>query len=212
MEKPLELHCIPLGQMQTNCYILIHRDRKEAIVFDPGDQGDVIMDTLKKEGAELAGVCLTHAHFDHVMALPYLMEQKEKMPIYLHEEEKDVLLDPHLNLSYMMGMTISLQVNRLVKDGDVIDLLGAKVKCIHVPGHTKGGVCYYFEDYGWLISGDTLFQRSIGRTDFPTGDLNTLLDGIRKKLFVLPSDTKVFSGHTPPTTIGEEKQYNPFLD
>ena len=82
MEKPLELHCIPLGQMQTNCYILIHRDRKEAIVFDPGDQGDVIMETLKKEGAELAGVCLTHAHFDHVMALPYLMEQKEKMPIY----------------------------------------------------------------------------------------------------------------------------------
>ena len=111
----------------------------------------------------------------------------------------------------MVGLTISLQADRIVKDGDEIELLGAKVTCIHVPGHTKGGVCYYFSEYGWLISGDTLFQQSIGRTDFPTGDLNALLTGIRSKLFVLPPETKVFSGHTPPTTIGEEIRSNPFL-
>ena len=92
-----------------------------------------------------------------------------------------------------MGMDLSLKANHLVKDGEIIDVLGTKVKCIHVPGHTKGGVCYYFADYGWLISGDTLFQMSIGRTDFPTGNLNDLLTAIREKLFVLPPWTKVLS-------------------
>ena len=168
-------------------------------------------DTLEEDGMELAGVCLTHGHFDHVMALPYLMEQKPDLDIYLYEDEADVLADPQLNLGAMMGMDLSLKANHLVKDGEIIDVLGTKVKCIHVPGHTKGGVCYYFADYGWLISGDTLFQMSIGRTDFPTGNLNDLLTAIREKLFVLPPWTKVLSGHTPPTTIEEESRCNPFL-
>ena len=141
------------------------------------------MNTLEEDGMELAGVCLTHGHFDHVMALPYLMEQKPDLDIYLYEDEADVLADPQLNLGAMMGMDLSL----------------------------KGGVCYYFADYGWLISGDTLFQMSIGRTDFPTGNLNDLLTAIREKLFVLPPWTKVLSGHTPPTTIEEESRCNPFL-
>ena len=169
------------------------------------------MNTLEEDGMELAGVCLTHGHFAHVMALPYLMEQKPDLDIYLYEDEADVLADPQLNLGAMMGMDLSLKANHLVKDGEIIDVLGTKVKCIHVPGHTKGGVCYYFADYGWLISGDTLFQMSIGRTDFPTGNLNDLLTAIREKLFVLPPWTKVLSGHTPPTTIEEESRCNPFL-
>ena len=156
-------------------------------------------------------VLLTHGHFDHVMALPYLMEQKPDLDVYLYEDEAEVLANPDLNLGSMMGMNLSLKANHLVKDGEIIDVLGTKVKCIHVPGHTKGGVCYYFADYGWLISGDTLFQMSIGRTDFPTGNLNDLLTAIREKLFVLPPWTKVLSGHTPPTTIEEESRCNPFL-
>ena len=171
LDRPLKMVTICLGQMQTNCYIVENTKTNQAFVFDPGDQGERIMNTLEEDGMELAGVCLTHGHFDHVMALPYLMEQKP----------------------------------------DLIDVLGTKVKCIHVPGHTKGGVCYYFADYGWLISGDTLFQMSIGRTDFPTGNLNDLLTAIREKLFVLPPWTKVLSGHTPPTTIEEESRCNPFL-
>ena len=120
----------------------------QAFVFDPGDQGERIMNTLEEDGMELAGVCLTHGHFDHVMALPYLMEQKPDLDIYLYEDEADVLADPQLNLGAMMGMDLSLKANHLVKDGEIIDVLGTKVKCIHVPGHTKGGVCYYFADYG----------------------------------------------------------------
>ena len=198
---------------------LMHATGKYFKVVDSDDWVDEdalhkILDVLRhmeEDGMELAGVCLTHGHFDHVMALPYLMEQKPDLDIYLYEDEVDVLADPQLNLGAMMGMDLSLKANHLVKDGEIIDVLGTKVKCIHVPGHTKGGVCYYFADYGWLISGDTLFQMSIGRTDFPTGNLNDLLTAIREKLFVLPPWTKVLSGHTPPTTIEEESRCNPFL-
>lgn len=206
-----KLISICLGQMQTHCYIVINKDIKEAVVFDPGDQGERITDLLEKEDARLTAVCLTHGHFDHIMALPYLIEETPHLQVYLQEDEVEVLQNPELNLSSMMGLTLSMQANRLVKDGDIIELIGTKIRCIHVPGHTKGGVCYYFEECGWLISGDTLFQMSIGRTDFPTGNFDALLKGIREKLFVLPPETKVFSGHTPLTTIGEEKRSNPFL-
>ena len=141
-------------------------ETKEDFVFDPGDDGERIMELLAKEDADLAGVCLTHGHFDHIMALPYLMEQKENLPVYIHEDEVEVLKNPNLNLSSMMGLNLSLEANHLIKDGEKIEILGSKVTCIHVPGHTKGGVCYYFEEDGWLISGDTLFQQSIGRQIF----------------------------------------------
>jgi glyoxylase-like metal-dependent hydrolase (beta-lactamase superfamily II) len=211
MSENIKLHGLCLGQMQTNCFIVENTDTKEAFVFDPGDEGERIMAYLDKIGARLAGVCLTHGHFDHIMALPYLLEQKPDISIYLHEDEVDVLADPNLNLSSMMGMKLSMKATDLVKDGQIIEILGEKARCIHVPGHTKGGVCYYFENEGWLISGDTLFKQSIGRTDFPTGDLEALLNGIRTKLFTLPFETEVFAGHCPPTTIGEENRSNPFL-
>lgn len=211
LDRPLQMEMICLGQMQTNGYIIKNTETKEAIIFDPGDEGDRIWKHCEEEQLTLTAVCLTHGHFDHIMALPYLLEKNADLDIYLHEDEADVLADPNLNLSSMMGMNLSLKANHLVKDGEVIEILGTKMKCLHVPGHTKGGVCYYFADYGWLISGDTLFQRSIGRTDFPTGNLEALLEGIRTKLFVLPPWTRVFSGHTPPTTIEEESRSNPFL-
>lgn len=211
LDRPLELEMMCLGQMQTNSYIIKNTETKEAIIFDPGDEGERIWQYFRQNQLNLTAVCLTHGHFDHIMALPYLLEKKPELKIYLHEDEAEVLADPNLNLSSMMGWNLSLKANCLVKDGEEVEILGTKMKCIHVPGHTKGGVCYYFADYGWLISGDTLFQRSIGRTDFPTGDLSALLAGIRTKLFALPPWTKVFSGHTPTTTIEEESRSNPFL-
>lgn len=200
-----------LGQMQTNCYIVGNRQTKEALVFDPGDEGFRVMEMLKKEGLELSAVLLTHGHFDHMMAVPYLKEQKAELPVYLHEEEADVLGDPALNLTSMFGQPLSMEADHLVKDGDVLKLLGTEISCIHVPGHTKGGVCYYFKEQGWLIAGDTLFRQSIGRTDFPTGNTDALLSGIRKKLFILPDETEVYAGHMNSTTIGLEKRTNPFL-
>ena len=200
-----------LGQMQTNCYIAGNRQTKEALVFDPGDEGFRVMEMLEKEGLELTAVLLTHGHFDHVMALPYLQELKPGLPVYLHEDEEDVLRDPSLNLTSMFGEPVSMDADHLVKDGQVLDLLNTEIHCIHVPGHTKGGVCYYFKEQGWLIAGDTLFRQSIGRTDFPTGETDALLSGIREKLFVLPDETEVYPGHMNSTTIGFEKRTNPFL-
>ena len=120
---------------------------------------------MKKEGLELTAVLLTHGHFDHVMALPYLQEQKPGLPVYLHEDEEDVLREPSLNLTSMFGEPVSMDADHLVKDGQILDLLDTEIHCIHVPGHTKGGVCYYFKEQGWLIAGDNPFRQSIGRTD-----------------------------------------------
>lgn len=111
LDRPLKMVTICLGQMQTNCYIVENTKTNQAFVFDPGDQGERIMNTLEEDGMELAGVCLTHGHFDHVMALPYLMEQKPDLDIYLYEDEADVLADPQLNLGAMMGMDLSLKAN-----------------------------------------------------------------------------------------------------
>ena len=119
-DRPLKMVTICLGQMQTNCYIVENTKTNQAFVFDPGDQGERIMNTLEEDGMELAGVCLTHGHFDHVMALPYLMEQKPDLDIYLYEDEADVLADPQLNLGAMMGMDLSLKANHLVKDGEIM--------------------------------------------------------------------------------------------
>ena len=209
--KNLELQKCILGSVYTNCYFLKNKTTGELLIIDPADAPERIVSKVNEMQATPVAILLTHGHFDHVMALSYLMEQKPDLNVYLYESEAEVLASPDLNLGSMMGMNLSLKANHLVKDGEIIDVLGTKVKCIHVPGHTKGGVCYYFADYGWLISGDTLFQMSIGRTDFPTGNLNDLLTAIREKLFVLPPWTKVLSGHTPPTTIEEESRSNPFL-
>ena len=103
-----------------------------------------------------------------MMALPYLQEQKPGLPVYLHEDSGDVLREPSLNLTSMFGEPVSMDADHLVKDGQILDLLDTEIHCIHVPGHTKGGVCYYFKEQGWLIAGDTWFRQSIGRTDFPT--------------------------------------------
>ena len=111
-----------LGQMQTNCYIAGNRQTKEALVFDPGDEGYRVMEMLEKEGLELTAVLLTHGHFDHVMALPYLQEQKPGLPVYLHEDEEDVLREPSLNLTSMFGEPVSMDADHLVKDGQILDL------------------------------------------------------------------------------------------
>ena len=208
LDRPLKMVTICLGQMQTNCYIVENTKTNQAFVFDPGDQGERIMSTLEEDGMELAGVCLTHGHFDHVMALPYLMEQKPDLDIYLYEDEAEVLADPQLNLGAMMGMDLSLKANHLVKDGEIIDVLGTKVKCIHVPGHTKGGMCIKVGEH--IFTGDTLFAGSIGRTDFYGGDYKQMMKSLRK-LAKYDDNAVIYPGHGPTSTIGVEKRMNPYM-
>lgn len=199
-----------VGALGVNCYLIINDEMKEAVVVDPGGHANAIADNLKKEGLSLAGILLTHAHFDHADGaedLQKLMGAK----IYAHEEERRTLEDPRYNMSGMMGMGISYKADVFVREGDVLELAGFKFKVFHTPGHTEGGCCYYMEEQKILLSGDTLFCGSIGRTDFPGGSYGTLLRSVKEKLFVLPDDVKVLPGHEGTSYIGYERDHNPFF-
>lgn len=208
-----------LGVCQTNCYFLYRDGEHEAIVVDPADKGANIYAALQKNGFRVAGILLTHGHFDHICGLDALRdaasaaaeaEGKEPVKAYASEAERELLKSPGLNVSEQAGRACATYADVYVKDGEEITLAGMTCRAIATPGHTAGGCCYYFEEAGILVSGDTLFAESVGRTDFPTGSMGTLVRSIKEKLFVLPDDTRVYSGHGESTTIGYEKKNNPF--
>ncbi len=201
---------IVLGVCQTNCYFLYEEDKKEVIVVDPADHGEGLYDKLKEAGFSVAGIILTHGHYDHIGSAEEL-RSKSGAKIYANEAERELCTDPRLNLSGMFGRKITVEPDVHVKDGEELTIAGMTCKMIATPGHTSGSCCYYFEDAGMLISGDTLFLESTGRTDFPTGSTSEIIRSIKEKLFLLPDDTKVYPGHNDATTIGHEKKYNPFI-
>lgn len=208
-----------LGVCQTNCYFLYREGGGECIVVDPADQGVNIFRALQKNGFRVAGILLTHGHFDHIWGLDELRdaanaaadEDAEPVKAYAYEAERVLLQDADKNVSRQAGRPCTTYADVYVKDGQEIMIAGMTCKVIATPGHTAGGCCYYFEEAGFLLSGDTLFAESVGRTDFPTGSMSTLVRSVRERLFVLPDDTKVYPGHGESTTIGHEKEYNPFL-
>ena len=206
----LTLKTLVLGMVQTNCYIVSNSENKEAIVIDPADNADQIEQYLKANDLVCKGILLTHGHFDHILAAS-LLAVKTKAPIHAHEAEVKLLEDPRMNASAQIRKECSLTPEVLLKDGQSILLAGFTIKVIHTPGHTAGGVCYYFAGHGILISGDTLFQESIGRTDLPTGNSKQLVEAIQDKLMCLEDQIKVYPGHGDPTTIGYERENNVYL-
>ena len=158
----------------------------------------------------MAAIYLTHGHFDHIEGCNEL-KKLSGVKIYALDEEADICRDVNLNLSEGFGMAYRVEPDGYVHDGDVCKEAGMTFLVIATPGHTKGSCAYYFEEEGFLIGGDTLFLESVGRTDFPTGSMSELVRSVKEKLFVLPDEVKVFSGHGEATTIGHEKKYNPFL-
>ena len=178
--------------------------------MDPADHGEGLYDKLKEAGFSVAGIILTHGHYDHIGSADEL-RSKSGAKIYANEAERELCTDPRLNLSGMFGRKITVEPDVYVKDGEELTIAGMTCKMIATPGHTSGSCCYYFEDAGMLISGDTLFLESTGRTDFPTGSTSEIIRSIKEKLFLLPDDTKVYPGHNDATTIGHEKKYNPFI-
>lgn len=201
--------CMVVGPVQTNCYFFYDDESKECIIVDPGDEAEKIISKVQKKEWKVQAVLLTHGHFDHIMAVNALKKQFQ-MPVYAAKEEKAVMGNPNGNLSVQMGKPVTLEADKWLADGEKLSLLGQEVRCILTPGHTAGGMCYYFPNDLLLFSGDTLFQESVGRTDFPTGSMSTLIHSIREKLFVLPEETRVYSGHGESTTIKHEKMCNPF--
>jgi glyoxylase-like metal-dependent hydrolase (beta-lactamase superfamily II) len=191
--------------------MIVNEETKETLIIDPGAEAARLSERIRSEGLLPVAILLTHGHFDHAGAVAELKEMY-KIPVYAHEEEKKVLEDPMLNLTGMWSSRpVRYQADIFVRDGDILELAGFTIRVIFTPGHTQGGCCYYFEGNKVLASGDTLFHGSIGRTDFPGGSMSRLVRGIREKLLDLPGDTEVLPGHDMRTTIGYEKQYNPFL-
>lgn len=198
-----------LGDVSTNCYILYEQGKKEAVVVDPADNGAYILNKLKELDLIPEAVLLTHGHFDHILAVEDI-RRAFHCKVYAHMDEEALLKDPSLNLSGTLGTDqMGLNVDVLLRDGGELKLLGLNWKVIATPGHTAGSVCYWIPEENVLISGDTLFAESLGRTDLPTGNTSAIVKSILEKLLALPEDTMVYPGHGDPTTIGHEKQYNP---
>ena len=179
-------------------------------MIDPADHAQKIIEWMKSENLKPVAILLTHGHFDHIMGVEGIRKEYG-IPVYASRDEVDVLAKPQLNVSTMMGAYLSMKADELFADGDVLELAGMKLKVISTPGHTIGSVCFYIEEEKVLISGDTLFEASVGRTDFPTGSSRQLIESIKTRLFILPDDTSVFPGHGGTTSIGYEKLHNPFV-
>lgn len=206
----LKIGRIVLGMCQTNCYFVYEEGKSQALVFDPADKGDYIYNGLKEQGFSVEAILLTHGHFDHIWGVEKLKELSGAK-VYAYEEEKEVCENPSLNVSKGAGRACAVQADVYGKDGERLKIAGMSCVLIGTPGHTKGSCCYYFEEDGFLVSGDTLFQESVGRTDLPTGSMSALVRSVKDKLLVLPDEVKVYPGHGESTTIGYERQYNPFL-
>lgn len=207
----LKIGRMVMGAVQTNCYFVYDEEQrgavKDAIVFDAADQGATIYQRLKAKGFHVAAILLTHAHFDHIWGVQEL-RAKSGAKVYALEEERPLCESADLNVSADAGRACTIKPNEYVKDGQELTISGMTCKVI-ATGHTVGSCCYYFEEAGILVSGDTLFAESVGRSDLPTGSAAELVRSVKEKLFVLPEETKVYR-HGDVTSIGHEKQYNPF--
>jgi glyoxylase-like metal-dependent hydrolase (beta-lactamase superfamily II) len=205
----LEIKTFVLGMAQTNTYVLYHRGTKEAVVVDPADDARRIIDGCKGLGVAVQAILLTHGHFDHILAVD-ACRKSWGVPVMAGEGEAGLLADPEQNMSGMVGAdAVAIKCDRLLGDGEEFRLIGFDWVAMHTPGHTAGSMCYYIPAEKTLISGDTLFHESFGRTDFVTGDMTQIIESIGVKLMALPEDTLVYPGHMDSTSIGHEKRHNP---
>ena len=198
-----------VGIMGVNCYIL--GDQTEAIIVDPGSNAEEIVNILKENNITAKYIVLTHCHFDHILAVEKVMEETG-VKLIACQAEKENLLSSEINYTNRYSRKpIELEADLYVKDGDVIKSGEYEFSVIETPGHTSGSMCLYCEKEKVLVSGDTLFYSSVGRCDLATGDENQIIKSIKEKLFILPDDVLVLSGHGEDTSIGFEKTNNPFI-
>ena len=195
-----------VGPVQTNCYFLSNTDTRECVIVDPGEEAGNIADFIEKKELKPVAILLTHGHFDHIGAVDKLKERYD-LTVYASEAEKDTITDTTKNLTSYFGEPFTVTPDVYLKDGQEIEIAGILMNMILTPGHTEGSCCYYLPNHGLLFSGDTLFQASRGRTDFPGGSDSQIINSIKTKLLVLPDETVVLPGHMDSTKIEFEKGF-----
>jgi hydroxyacylglutathione hydrolase len=203
---------LEVGPYMSNCYIVGSEKTKDGMIVDPGAEAGRILEEVQDAGLSIKIIVVTHMHADHIGALAKIKEAT-KAPFAVHEAEasKGYIDGASAMLSAITGRPSSgiPTVDKKLKDGDKLDIGDLHFTVLHTPGHSPGGIC--LSGPGVVFCGDTLFNFSIGRTDFPGGDYDQIIDSIQKKIMVLPNETKVYSGHGPATTVGVERKANPFL-
>jgi hydroxyacylglutathione hydrolase len=200
-----------VGLLEVNCYILADEATREAVVIDPGGDEDRILEVLNHNKFQLKLIIDTHGHFDHVDANQPLKEATGA-PIAIHELDAPALTQPSQEAMFFTGNRLRRsEPDVLLKEGDVLTFGSYRLKVLHTPGHTPGGISLVLEDHPYVYVGDLLFAGSIGRTDFPGGDFDALINAVRTKIFPLGDNYTVYPGHGPVTTVGQERKYNPFF-
>ena len=205
------LEMLTVGPFQENCYVVGDEESGVGGVVDPGDEAARISLAAEQTGLEIEKILLTHAHIDHIGAVAALVDEYS-CPVLAHQDTGPMLQQAPTQ-AMMMGVRFG-KVPKLVghiEDEEVVEVGGVKLRSLYTPGHAPGHLAFYVEDEGLVLSGDALFAGSVGRVDLPGGNMEVLMRSIQERLLTLPDETRVYPGHGPRTTIGEERTHNPFL-
>ncbi len=215
-EKPTEpsptIHAFALGDFQTNCFVVTTPGSKKCWIVDCGYSPQPLLRFVRDRELEAQAILLTHCHADHIAGLDQALNQVGRVPIYVHEAEKDWCADPMLNLSAAYGMPVSVtSPDKLLSGGETLSLNDAHWRVIHTPGHSPGGVCYVHESSNQAIVGDAIFAGSIGRMDLPGSNPRDLRRSVLQTIMSWSDDMAIHPGHGPVTTIGRERRTNPYV-
>lgn len=206
----VRIETLVVGDLGANCYLAYDPTSSQGIVIDPGDEGERILQRVATLGIQVAAVVLTHFHFDHVLAAEEVARDSEAH-IAIHRADSRWLEESPPLFRQFIPHPPSLRASLLLAEGDELAFGGARLKVLHTPGHSPGGISLWSEAEGLVFTGDALFAGSVGRTDLPGGNHAKLIDGIRTRLLALPDETIVYPGHGPSTTVGAERGGNPWL-
>ncbi|WP_445490439.1 MBL fold metallo-hydrolase [Niallia sp. 03133] len=209
----MEYKQIPLGPLQTNCY-LVWNENKNCLVIDPGDNGKKLLSIISKLELTPVAILLTHAHFDHIGAVESVRTEYS-VPVYLHNKEEEWLMNPKLNGSVSFKLpnpVVAKPADYFLDENPAMTVGEFTFAVFETPGHSPGSVTFYFKNEGLAFVGDALFYESVGRTDLTGGNTRTLLASIHDQLLTLPEETIVLSGHGRSTTIGHEMDHNPYIN
>jgi hydroxyacylglutathione hydrolase len=207
----MRIEAVPVGPLQTNCYLVACSETLAAVIIDPGWSGEELSELVAENGFDLKALVLTHAHFDHVAGAAAL-KRLTGVPLLAHADSRPALLNNHHHAS-LWGFRVepAPQLDGELVEGQIVQVGNLALEVLYTPGHASGHVCFHEPTAKVLFDGDVLFRGGIGRFDLPGGEYNLLMQSIEEQLLTLPDDTAVYPGHGPPTTIGDERHWNPYL-